>query len=219
MIFSRGLDPSTVAAAADPILTGFRRVSLEHPTAGGLQSAVKHAGAALADRAPTMAPMTRLAPVLEGIQVARLLQSASDAQSQARLIYALRRSLQHVKANLPDRADSFTDFVRLPGAGSFAGIAALVDWAAWYLSLVGRPIPLMTASFGGNADDGFIDLIAGAIKPAGIFPLRASRKKIPLCTDIPFNLDPACIDACGTFLASCISADHAAAPSLPDDEK
>ena len=218
IIFSRGLDPPAVHNAADPILTAFRESSRRNPDADGLNSAVEQANSALAGRMPGIAPMAQLIPRLSGSQVAGLLRIAPDPRCRARMIYALRRSLQQVKGNLSDRSDSFYDLIRMPGVGDDRpGDVSLVHWPMWYLSLIGRTVPLMAVSHRGRPDDQFTDLIAGAIKPASIFPLRAGREKVPLCTDIPFNLDDAFIATCEAYLAACVQADQSPAPDLPPE--
>ena len=218
IVYSRGLDPQGVFSAAGPILTAFHEKNSGNPTAAGLESAIEEASSALAKRIAVIAPINQLIPKLSGSQVAGLLKSAPDPRSRARLLYALRRSLLHVKDNLPDRADSFYDLVRVPGVGGDGpGDPSLIQWPMWYLSLVGRTVPVTAVSHQGRPDDQFTDLIAGAIKPASIFPLRASREKIPLCTDIPFDLDDAFISHSEAYLADCLRAGQSSAPDLPDE--
>lgn len=218
MVFARGLDPQATSKASAVILDAFHLAVERTPAADGLKTAVNEANAALAAAASQMPSMEQLIPFLTGIHVADLLRQTQDSHQRARLIYALQRSLQYTKANISNRSCDFSELVRLP-SGDLSSSAeyadTLVAWPGLCLSNIGRSVPLLTVVYHGAPESQFTDLIIGAIKPASIFPLRASREKIPLCTEIPFQLDAAFVRACDAYLAACIQAGSAPAPALP----
>ncbi len=219
MVFSRGLNPRVIAAASSAVLDAFRASSLRQPTAEGLIAAVKVANDSLASLLPQTPMMDQLIPPLTGTQAGELLRLAGDDQHRARMIYALQRSVQHVKANAASRGDDFYETLRLPSVAGDAPVASgshlPVDWPAWCLAHIGRRVPILAVAYEGRPDNRFTDVIIGAIKPTSIFPLRASREKIPLCSDIPFAMDSAFLNACEAYDKACMQVGDAPAPVLP----
>ncbi len=219
IVFSRGINPHAVGSASLSILNAFRASSQRTPTADGVKAAVEDANKSLAALAPQCPVMDDLIPTLTGARTAALFDAAPDRQHGARMLYALQRSLQHVKANIANRGDAFYEMVRLPTRADQSPNGepgnALVDWSAWCLSNIGRSVPILAASYQGRANDPFTDVIMGSIKTASVFPLRASREKIPPCIDIPFELDAAYLATCDAYLNACRQAGDAPAPLLP----
>lgn len=143
-----------------------------------------------------------------GRQVERLFPS--DAVAAARTIYALQRAVESVRH---DPSNTRTETLRAPLDSQQPWFAARI-WCALARLLAGPEKAAMALEYRHHASNtgGFVDLIIGNPAPAALFGLRAGTARIPLVSDIPFELDASFQSQAAQYLAGCRAAGDNPAP-------
>lgn len=123
-------------------------------------------------------------------QLAQYSELGPENQGLHRVFYQIEREMGDLKAK---RGDSRTSSVskapshhlRLPKCGQRDNEAAII-WLQFLSELLPGPPPVLTFL---PLDHDWMDLIIGIPTASQIFCLRATTKRLPLTTEIPYTID------------------------------
>ena len=99
--------------------------------------------------------------------------------------------------------------VRIPPCGATTEQSLLL-WIGFLRRLVDPAVPVLALV---PLDQPWIDLVAGPMTPAALYCILASRKSIPLATDIPYNLDEPFLTRARAMIAASTAAPAAPPPA------
>lgn len=149
---------------------------------------------------------------LTGTKMVRALAADNPATNGAgRIIYSLQKAVENCGRQ---GATGRTETLRLPMDGVVPWDCARI-WIASLRSVLGANCPLMAIEYRPPTGPLLADLIIGPAGPGHLFCLRAGSERIPLATEIPYELDGAFQQRVSDYIAKCRSAPDASAPPLP----
>ena len=114
------------------------------------------------------------------------------------ILYQVERELAPFRPNSKNSHQVAPRHLRVPACAPTADEAMLL-WLRFMLSQLDQNTPLCVID---PLDEQFIDLIVGEPTPTQLFCVRASSHKIPLTTEIPYNLDAEFISRSKGLIAS-----------------
>ena len=213
---ARRLNLADLGRLVGPLLLDMREAVQKTSAAAEAQSIVSgyqgHLDALLPNLSPADARSNRL---LTGHQAERLFSSDTAA---ARVIYALQRAVESIGH---DASSARTETLRAPLDSQQPWFAARL-WCALARSLVGPDKAVTAVEYrhetgitAAAIPSGFVDLIIGNPGSAALFGLRAGAARIPLVSDIPFELDESFKTQIRQYLAACRTAGDNLAPAFP----
>jgi hypothetical protein len=213
---SRGLNPADVEREICPLLLELRDSLQNTDSADEVRTKVS----ATQQKIQTIAAK-QLTPVntkanhsMTGSQVAALFAN-EEPVAASRIFYATQRVINAISH---DPADAPTESLRLPLNDQQKWFSARM-WCSLIHSMLGETYPVCAIEYRSKKDKtenrkDFVDLIIGEPKPAALFCLHAGLAKMPLVSDIPFELDPQFLQQVRDYLAACRAAGDKPAPSF-----
>lgn len=210
---ARGYSLADLVDSVGPVILKLRDTVSAAATAAAVRSAVQAAQLRLDQLTGTL-PLAdgKADRFFTGTQMVRALaadQSAIDAPG--RIIYSLQKAVQSYGRQ---GSNGRTETLRLPMAG-FVPWGSARMWIASLRVVLGTTCPLMAIEYRPPTGPLLTDLIIGPAGPGQLFCLRAGRERIPLATEIPFELDGAFKQRVSDYIATCRSLADASAPPLP----
>ena len=210
---ARGYSLAELVEAIGPMILKLRDTASAATTSAEVRSATQAAQFSLDQLASTLPPteskMNRYPTGKQMLQMLAANQPATD--SAGRIMYSLQKAVQHCGRQ---GATGRTEMLRLPIDAVVPWFSARM-WIASLRSVVGLPCPLMAIEYRPPTGLMLIDLIIGPAGPAQLFCLRAGSERIPLATEIPFELDGAFRQQVSDYIMKCRSVADTSAPPLP----
>ncbi|HTV47781.1 MAG TPA: hypothetical protein VMG59_05005 [Phycisphaerae bacterium] len=213
---SRGFSPAEVERQICPLLLELRDSLQNTDSADEVRTKVS----ATQQKIQTIAAK-QLTPVntkvnhsMTGDQVAMLFAN-EEPVAASRIFYATQRAIDAISH---DPADAPTESLRLPLNDQQKWFSARM-WCSLIHSMLGATYPVSAIEYWSPKDktdnrNDFVDLIIGEPKPAALFCLRAGLARMPLVSDIPFELNPQFLQQVRDYLTVCRSAGDKPAPSF-----
>ena len=210
---ARGYSLADLVEFVGPMILKLRDTVSAAATSAAVRSAVQASQHSL-DQLTSTLPLAdgKADRFLAGTQMARVLaadQSAPDAAG--RIIYSLRKAVESCGRQ---GANGRTETLRLPMDGFAPWFSAKI-WIASLRGVLGGNCPLMAFEYRPPTGPLLTDLIIGPAGPGQLFCLRAGSERIPLATEIPFELEAAFQQRVSDYIAKCRSLADASAPPLP----
>ncbi len=210
---ARGYSLAELVEAVGPVILKLRDTASAAATSAEVRAATQAAQFSLDQLASTLPPAeSKMDRFPTGKQMLHMLTvNQRETDGTVRIMYSLQKAVQHCGRQ---GATGRTEMLRLPIDAVVPWFSARM-WIASLRSVVGLPCPLMAIEYRPPTGPMLIDLIIGPAGPAQLFCLRAGSERIPLATEIPFELDGAFRQQVSDYIMKCRSVADTSAPPLP----
>jgi hypothetical protein len=210
---ARGLALTDLGRLISPVLENLRDTLAHATTAAVVQAAVHRSQIALDQMVPTLAPSSPKADrLVTGSQIARMFSDQNaPADAIARIFYSVQKAVQNCGR---DGNIGRTETLRLPLDGQQPWFSARI-WIAMLRSILNGPCPILAAEYRNPNGPMLTDLIIGPAGPGQLFCLRAGAARIPLVTDIPYDLTADFRNRVAGYVAQCRTIGDSPAPAFP----